>query len=289
MGRAGFEPATYGERLAGAGVPTGGGGDRGADRPARRAGGVPSRLKRDPQVEALVAAHRADLKPAGQYAESEVTSPARSFLLRVGVEGWSRLSLDEQCSIQPPDSRLVLSPIATGRLRGTPEYRLGDQSFVVEVDRHRVGKHDGPRAVHHKSDLLRPGRRRSTQPRCLLMTSFPILAPSPLAMPAVEGRRPGVAAGPSFTGSKPSALWLPDLPALSVELVFRERVLVCVTKRSKGLRTRLLPGGIHVPGSLAPRIGRITKRVMRKRLLIGAVEGFHDRVNGRPRNGRESK
>ena len=35
-----------------------------------------SRLKRDSQVEALVAAYRADLEAAGQYAENEVTSPA---------------------------------------------------------------------------------------------------------------------------------------------------------------------------------------------------------------------
>jgi hypothetical protein len=42
-----------------------------------------SRLKRDPQVEELVCAYRADLEDAGMFAENEVTSPARSFLLRV--------------------------------------------------------------------------------------------------------------------------------------------------------------------------------------------------------------
>ena len=46
-----------------------------------------SRLARDPEVEALVAAYRADLQAAGMFAENEVTSPARSFLLRVGVDG----------------------------------------------------------------------------------------------------------------------------------------------------------------------------------------------------------
>jgi hypothetical protein len=50
-----------------------------------------SRLRRDPQVEALVAAYRAGLESAGQFAENEVTSPARSFLLRVGVDGWGWL------------------------------------------------------------------------------------------------------------------------------------------------------------------------------------------------------
>lgn len=53
-----------------------------------------SRLAREPQVEALVAAYRADLEAAGQYARKEVTSPARAFLLRVGVDGWAGLSLD---------------------------------------------------------------------------------------------------------------------------------------------------------------------------------------------------
>ena len=42
-----------------------------------------SRLARDPQVEAVVAAYRVALEAAGQFAENEVTSPARSFLLRV--------------------------------------------------------------------------------------------------------------------------------------------------------------------------------------------------------------
>ena len=46
---------------------------------------VVSRLARDPHVEELVAAYRADLEAAGMFAENEVTSPARSFLLRVGV------------------------------------------------------------------------------------------------------------------------------------------------------------------------------------------------------------
>ncbi len=45
-----------------------------------------SRLERDPQIEALVAAYCADLEDAGIFAENEVTSPARSFLLRVGLQ-----------------------------------------------------------------------------------------------------------------------------------------------------------------------------------------------------------
>jgi integrase len=101
-----------------------------------------SRLERDPEVEALVAAYRADLEATGQFAENEVTSPARSFLLRVGVEGWSRLSLAEQCSLSGHDSRLVLWLIMTGRLRPTAEYlvrchvRIGRVSAWVHRDFH---------------------------------------------------------------------------------------------------------------------------------------------------------
>ena len=53
-----------------------------------------SRLERDLQVEALVAAYRDGLRDAGMFAENEVTSPARSFLLRVGCGGWSSMSLE---------------------------------------------------------------------------------------------------------------------------------------------------------------------------------------------------
>ena len=45
-----------------------------------------SRLARDPEVEALVGAYRADLEAAGKFAGNPMISPARSFLLRVGVE-----------------------------------------------------------------------------------------------------------------------------------------------------------------------------------------------------------
>jgi integrase len=92
-----------------------------------------SRLKRDPQVEALVAAYRADLEEAGQYSKNEVTSPARSFLLRVGVEGWARLSLDEQLATSGHDRRLVAWLIVTGRLRPTPDYLVASKLRVGKV------------------------------------------------------------------------------------------------------------------------------------------------------------
>ena len=69
----------------------------------------------------------------GPFAENEVTSPARSFLLRVGVEGWAGLSLVEQCSLSGHDSRLVLWLIVTGRLRASAEYLVRDHVRVGRV------------------------------------------------------------------------------------------------------------------------------------------------------------
>jgi hypothetical protein len=92
-----------------------------------------SRLKRDPRVEAIVAAYRADLEAAGQFAKNEVTSPARAFLTRVGIEGWSRMSLDEQLATAGHDRRLVTWLIVTGRLRPTPEYLVASKLRVGQV------------------------------------------------------------------------------------------------------------------------------------------------------------
>ncbi|MGO9974929.1 MAG: tyrosine-type recombinase/integrase [Solirubrobacteraceae bacterium] len=86
-----------------------------------------SRLQRDPEVEALIAAYRADLEVSGKFAGNPMISPARSFLLRVGVEGFSRLSLSEQCSISEHESRLVTWLIVTGRLRASAEYLLASR------------------------------------------------------------------------------------------------------------------------------------------------------------------
>ena len=83
-----------------------------------------ARLARDPAVEALIAAYRADLIAAGHFAQNEVTSPARAFLLRVGgAVGWSRLSVEEQWRVsQPRESAVVMWMIAAGRVRPRPEF-----------------------------------------------------------------------------------------------------------------------------------------------------------------------
>ena len=44
-------------------------------------------------LEELVEAYRADLVAAGMFAGHPVTSVARTFFTRVGVAGWSALSL----------------------------------------------------------------------------------------------------------------------------------------------------------------------------------------------------
>jgi site-specific recombinase XerD len=104
-----------------------------------------ARLPRDPQIEALIDAYRAELIAAGHFAENEVTSPARAFLLRVGgATGWSRLSVEEQQRIcEPRESALVMWMIAAGHVRPQPEFlvrgyqRLGKVSAWVHREFHR--------------------------------------------------------------------------------------------------------------------------------------------------------
>lgn len=104
-----------------------------------------ARLARDSEVEALICAYRDDLVAAGHFAENEVTSPARAFLLRVGgPSGWSRLSVEEQRQIcEPGESALVMWMTAAGHVRATPEFlagghqRLGRVSAWVHRDFHR--------------------------------------------------------------------------------------------------------------------------------------------------------
>jgi hypothetical protein len=88
---------------------------------------------RDPAVERLVDAYRADLVAAGMFAEHPVTSPARSFLTRVGIEGWSRLSLAEQCATSLKGRRVVGWLMVTGRLRPSADYLVLGRPYLGEV------------------------------------------------------------------------------------------------------------------------------------------------------------
>lgn len=120
-----------------------------------------SRLACDPRVEALVAAYRADLEADGQYARKEVTSPARSFLLRVGVVGWARLPLEQQLAVRGHDRRLVAWLIVTGRVRPTAEYliasklRVGKVAMWVHREFTEPEKAGARRERHRKSRLSR--------------------------------------------------------------------------------------------------------------------------------------
>ena len=104
-----------------------------------------ARLARDPEVEALIDAYRADLVAAGHFAENEVTSPARAFLLRIGgPSGWSRLSLEQQCAVSGArESALVTWMITAGHVQARPEFlacgyqRLGKVAAWVHPEFHR--------------------------------------------------------------------------------------------------------------------------------------------------------
>jgi len=88
---------------------------------------------RDPGVEELVAAYRADLQAAGMFAGHPVTSVARSFFTRVGVHGWSRLPLPQQCTLPLKDRRVVGWLIVTGRVRPSPDYLVACRPYLGEV------------------------------------------------------------------------------------------------------------------------------------------------------------
>ena len=94
-----------------------------------------ARLARDPEVEALIVAYRADLLAAGHFAENEVTSPARAFLLRIGgPSGWSRLSLEQQCAVSGArESALVTWMITAGHAQARPEFLARDYQRLGKV------------------------------------------------------------------------------------------------------------------------------------------------------------
>ena len=92
-------------------------------------------------VEELVAAYRADLAAAGMFAAHPVTSVARTFLTRVGVEGWARLPLAQQCALPLKDRRVVGWLIVTGRVRPSPDYLVACRPYLGEVAAHHQTFH----------------------------------------------------------------------------------------------------------------------------------------------------
>lgn len=91
-------------------------------------------LERDPEVERLIAAFHAELVATGQFAESEVISPARAFLLRIGgAAGFERLTFEAQCQISTRDTRVVLWLITSGHARATPEYLARSDVHIGQI------------------------------------------------------------------------------------------------------------------------------------------------------------
>jgi integrase len=89
-----------------------------------------------PDVEDLVAAYRGDLIAAGMFAGHPVTSVARMFFARVGVEGWHQLPLAAQCALPLKDRRVVGWLIVTGRLRPSPDYLVACRPYLGQVAAH---------------------------------------------------------------------------------------------------------------------------------------------------------
>ena len=91
-------------------------------------------LDRDPEVERLIAGFRADLLATGQFAESEVISPARAFLLRIGgAAGFERMTFAQRCQISTRDTRVVLWLITSGHVRATPEYLARSNVHIGQI------------------------------------------------------------------------------------------------------------------------------------------------------------
>jgi integrase len=88
---------------------------------------------RSAEIEAQVEAYRAALLAAGMYAGHPVGSVARAWLKRVGVDGWARLDLAQQCATPLSERRLVSWLMVIGQLRPSPEYLILGRPYLGEV------------------------------------------------------------------------------------------------------------------------------------------------------------
>jgi integrase len=103
---------------------------------------------RNPGVEELVAAYRTGLEAAGMFAGHPVTSPARSFLTRIGTGGWGKLTLAEQCAIPRKYRQAAGWLMVTGRLRPSPDYLVAGRPCLGEIAaRHHQAFHERFRAT----------------------------------------------------------------------------------------------------------------------------------------------
>jgi integrase len=88
---------------------------------------------RSAEIEAQVEAYRAALLAAGMYADHPVGSVARAWLKRVGVDGWARLDLAQQCATPLSERRLVSWLMVIGQLHPSPEYLIFGRPYLGEV------------------------------------------------------------------------------------------------------------------------------------------------------------
>ena len=162
-----------------------------------------SRSPRRPEVEEVVAAYRDDLQAAGMFAGHPVTSPARSFLTRVGVDGWGKLTLAEQCAMPPKYRQVAGWLMVTGRLRPAPDYLVAGRPYLGEI----AARHH--RAFHERFRATSAGlgfAPRVARLQWSAVTKVAVLAgvaPDQLAGQVVDD---GQAAGPPrLAGAAPSA------------------------------------------------------------------------------------
>jgi integrase len=96
-----------------------------------------------PEVEELVKVFLADLRSAGMSTRHPIAAYARSFLGRIGPEGWAALSLEEQCAIPLRHRRIAGWLMVTGRLRPSADYLVLGRPYVGEIAaRHHRDFHD---------------------------------------------------------------------------------------------------------------------------------------------------
>jgi len=83
--------------------------------------------------EDLLDAYRASMEKAGMFAGRPTISVARMFFARVGVIGWDRLSLAEQCAQPHKNRRVVGWLMVTGRLAASADYLVAARLNVGDM------------------------------------------------------------------------------------------------------------------------------------------------------------
>jgi len=70
------------------------------------------------------------------FAGHPVTSLARTFLTRVGTEGWERMPLEAQCALPLKERRVVGWLMVTGRVRPAAGYLVACRPYLGEIAAH---------------------------------------------------------------------------------------------------------------------------------------------------------